>query len=308
MWALVNMCPRIRTGENPMAEGLWPSILNAVAEASGESRLEAQYVMVRDLGYFFVAAPEWASEHLVRPLTSSSTLDLWEAFGSGNLPQYELMATLAEPIVNATTSRELSGKVKADLAERVIWSILFDRREGKKPAIPINLAQQMLRMGGDDVRSQVVRSLAEFLKRTDDDLDDRARFELAKGVFQEIWPKELTLSSKTVSEELAEFPAAADAFYAEAADLILPYLTPFDCWSLWEYGVFGLNDSDRKPKIIDDADKAAAFLSILDKTVGGEEGAIIPNGLEDGLKHIAILAPKLEKDARFQRLVTLNRR
>ncbi|MHC2524707.1 hypothetical protein ACVMH6_007288 [Rhizobium leguminosarum] len=308
LWALIEMCPRIGTGENLMSEGLWPSILSAVEDAEGEALLEAQYVLIRDLGYFVAASPNWATKNLVVPLKSSSSPDLWEAFSSGRLPQYNLMADLAKSIVEATTLKELPGKVKADLAERVIWSTLLDRKENKEPAVPLNLAQQMLRMGGDDVRSQVIRSLAEFLKRTDEDLDDRSRFELAKAVFLDVWPRELTLSSKDVSEELAEFPAAAGAYYAEAADLILPYLTPFDCWSLWDYGVFDLDDSNKKPKIIDNTAKAEAFLSILDKTVGGEEGAVVPDGLEDGLKHIAVIAPKLEKDTRFQRLVTLNRR
>ncbi|RVG14949.1 hypothetical protein [Sinorhizobium meliloti] len=309
--ALISTCPRLQAGEDPMSQGLWPQLLSAVAETTGEARLEAQYVLIRDLGYFIVAAPAWASKNLLEPLKASThgsaTLALWEGFGSGHLPQREVMSELAQSIVTATISNELSGKVKGDLAERVMWSILLDREEGKEPAVPIYLAQQMLRMGGDDVRKESVRALEQFLKR-DNDLDEQARFELVRSVFQEVWPKELTLSSKAVSETLAELPAAAGAYYAEAAELVLPYLTPFDCWSLWDYGVLDHNDPDEKLKSIDDPVKASAFLSVLDKTVGGEDGAIIPDGLEDGLLHIARLAPKLNRDVRFQRLLTLSRR
>lgn len=49
---------------------------------------------------------------------------------------------------------------------------------------------------------------------------------------------------------------------------------------------------------------ASAFLAILDKTISGEEGAIVPNGLESARLHIAKFAPALEKDIRFQRLLT----
>jgi hypothetical protein len=309
--ALISTCPHLRTGEDPMSQGFWPRIFSAIAETTGEARLQTQYVLVRDLDYFFVAAPAWASKHLLEPLKASlrdsATLDLWEGFSLGHLPRRELMSELAESIVAATISNELSGKVKGDLAERVMWSILSDRGERKEAAVPINLAQQMLRMGGDDVRKESVRALSQFLKGNDD-RNEQARFELVRSVFQEVWPKELTLSSRAVSETLAEFPAAAGAFYAEAADLVLPYLTPFDCWSLYDYGVLDHNDPNEKLKSIDNPTKASAFLSVLDRTVGGEEGAIIPNGLEGALLHIRKLAPKLEKDVQYQRLLTLIRR
>jgi hypothetical protein len=309
IWAMIGMSPRIRKGENPMSEGLWPAILSAVENAEGEAKLEAQYVLVRDIGYFYAASPDWASRNLVMPLITSGSADLWEAFGTGNLPQYDLMRQIAEAIVKATTMSELPSKTKRDLAERIIWSTIFDRKEGKVPAVPLALTQQMLRMGGDEVRSQVVRSLIELLKKDDDTFDQKARFDLAKSIFQDVWPKELTLSSRTVSEELAELPAAAGEFYADAADLVMPYLTPFDCWSMWEYGLMDeLDEPDGAYKIINTPAKAAALLAILDRTVGGEDGAIIPDGLQNALAHVASLYPKLEKDARFQRLVTLNRR
>lgn len=309
--ALISTCPRIRTGDDPMSQGLWPKILSAIADTTGEARLNAQYVLVRDVGYFYAAAPHWAEKTLLDPLKAShgdaEALDLWEGFASGQLPQREVLAELAQPIVAAAISKEVSGKVKGDLAERVMWSILLDREEGTASVVPLRLAQQMLRIGGDDVRRDAIRALQEFLKRNDK-LDENARFALVKSVFHDVWPKELTLSSRAVSEALAELPAAAGAMYAQAVEIVLPYLTPFDCWSLWDYGVLDHDEEGKKFKPIDNAAQASAFLSVLDRTVGGEEGAIIPHGLEDALRHITQLAPKLEKDVRFQRLLTLSRR
>lgn len=60
--------------------------------------------------------------------------------------------------------------------------------------------------------------------------------------------------------------------------------------------------------LINDRDKAAAFLNVLDKSVGDDDGAVAPDDLEDALKHIARVAPALERDVRFQRLKTLVRR
>jgi hypothetical protein len=55
-------------------------------------------------------------------------------------------------------------------------------------------------------------------------------------------------------------------------------------------------------------DKAAAFLDVLEKSVGDADGAIVPDDLEDALNHISRLAPPLERDMRFQRLQTMVRR
>jgi hypothetical protein len=77
---------------------------------------------------------------------------------------------------------------------------------------------------------------------------------------------------------------------------------------MYDYGVLDRNSVDDKYAVIDDRTKAASFLAILDKTIGNEEDAIVPNGLEGALLHIAKLAPRLEKDVRYQRLVTLSRR
>ncbi|KIQ02438.1 hypothetical protein RU07_11970 [Agrobacterium tumefaciens] len=134
------------------------------------------------------------------------------------------------------------------------------------------------------------------------------RFGLVKKLFQEIWPKELTLSSPILSDAFADFPAAAGENYAEAAELILPYLTPFQCWSLWDYGILDRSADERNITGIDSARDAGALLSILDKTVGAEDVAIVPNGLDKALKHIASKSLRLESDIRYQRLLTLSRR
>lgn len=312
LFALFAICPTIKGGESPMTQGIWPNILTALENTTGEARVHMQYVLLRDVGYFYTAAPNWAAKNLLEPLkqadpNAAEGLDLWEGFASSRLPEREIMTQLTQPIIAAAISSKVSAKVRADLAELVVCSILIDRRDAKEPVVSPFLAQQMLRMGGDDVRRQSVDTLKEFLEE-DEKLDIQSRFELVRTVFLEVWPKELTLSSRAVSAVLARFPAAAGVFYDKAAELVLPYITPFDCWSLWEYGVLDPNKESEKFRLIDSPAKASAFLSILDKTVGGEEGAIIPNGLEDALLHVARVEPKLEKDVRFQRLITLSRR
>lgn len=308
----LNAWPTVKAGDASLAVGPWPNILSAIANATGEARLNAQYILLQDIGYYHVADPAWTTTNLIAPLKAAEpgdegTFQLWEGLSSGHLPDAAVFSELAEPLVAAAISKHLSGRVKGDLAERVIWSLLLSGRDNHAPAVPANLAQQMLRLGGDDVRREAIRAMHEFLQ-TAEGLDMSRRFELVAHLFQEVWPKELTLSSRQVSENLAKLPAAAGPYYAAAAELVLPYLMPFDCWSLWDYGILDRNGDDDKFAVIDDHSKASALLSILEKTIGNEEGAIVPSGLEAVLLHIAKLAPKLEKDIRFQRLVTASRR
>jgi hypothetical protein len=175
--------------------------------------------------------------------------------------------------------------------------------------VPVNLTQQMLRMGGDTARAAAIRGLKDFLKATETfDLTSQAAFALVKSIFEQVWPQERTLNTPAVSDALVELPAAADDAFADMVEMILPYLTPFDCWSLWEYGVWSQKDDKRAIHHVDTPAAAGAFLSMLDRTIGQQDGARVPNGLDQALKHIAAKAPSLERDFRYQRLLTLSRR
>ncbi|MGP4806186.1 hypothetical protein ACSV5G_20675 [Agrobacterium cavarae] len=303
--------PEYRSGSRPLTKGLWPRMLRALAATHGTARLHAQFNLVPALAYFTAAAPKWSREFLLIPLQTAlaepNHIDIWEGFAMGGLPQKAITEELAPSLVQATLSDSLSGHVKSSLSELVVWSALHDRYENAKPAVPTALIQQMLRMGADDVRTSAVDAFSQYLK-PGEGVDARKSVDIVKAVFNDVWPKELTLSSKAVSDKLADLPADAGEFYVELAELVLPYIAPFDCWSLYDFGVIDMNEPAYTIEIIDDAKKAAAFLAILDRSVGGEDGAVIPDGLEQALLHIKKIAPKLEKDARYQRLLTLSRR
>jgi len=309
--AFVETCPTFEKDNNQLSEGSWSQMLQAISETIGIARLHAQFVLVRELAYFIAAAEQWSRDFLLQPLIealeSHETTVLWEAFSMAHLPQKEIVAELASSLVAATLSDRLSSEVRGDLSERVVWSALTDRAQKADPAVSLDLIQQMLRLGTDEVRTEAVRAFSQYLA-PDDDLTDEERFEIVRSVFSDVWPKELTLSSKTVSERLARLPAEAASCYTEASEMVLPYLTPFDCWSLYDFGVIDLDEDRGEFKIIDDPKKAAAFLSVLDRSVAGDEGAIVPSGLEKALFHIKKISPKLEKDGQYQRLLTLSRR
>ena len=59
---------------------------------------------------------------------------------------------------------------------------------------------------------------------------------------------------------------------------------------------------------IDDAEKAAAFLRLLDCTIGTAQSAVIPYDLGAALAQIEKVAPSLVQDSIFRRLATAARR
>ncbi len=58
-------------------------------------------------------------------------------------------------------------------------------------------------------------------------------------------------------------------------DAVARFLIPFDCWSMVDYGLYGEQEGQSKLSRIDDQSKAAAFLRLLDLTIGKAETSVI---------------------------------
>ncbi|WP_169196927.1 hypothetical protein [Devosia sp. MC1541] len=165
----------------------------------------------------------------------------------------------------------------------------------------------MIRMGGDAARRAAAQALSSYLEHNDPKSFDR-RVDAALSIFSQIWPKELTLSSREVSQELVRLAGVSGRRYPEVAQKILRYLSPFDCWSMLEYRLYEGQEIDERFKVISTKESAVALLAVLDKTVGESEDAVIPYDLAEALKHIATIAPNTRGDSRYLRLETLGRR
>ncbi len=310
--AFMQACPSFQRDTKPLAHSPWRDALAGIEQTKGEAKLQAQYQLLSSFNYYWAADEAWSRVNLLEPLiyATGESIELWHGFvHSRFLPPKTVLKELGPHMIAAAAGNELLDEARGSLSQRVVFSTIIDMRDHQKLTIPSHLTQQMLRIGGDPVRTRALDAMKNYLKDDEAEPKDAGeRFGLVKKLFQEIWPKELTLSSPTLSDAFADFPAAAGENYAEAADLILPYLTPFQCWSLWDYGILDRSADERTITGVDSERDAGALLSILDKTVGAEDGAIIPNGLDKALKHIASKSPRLESDIRFQRLLTLSRR
>ena len=172
--------------------------------------------------------------------------------------------------------------------------------------------QQMLRLGGDQVRIAVARELKRFVSSKD--VHPPTQFSSAVRPFlARVWPPDQTLRSSLLSDALAELPAATGSAFPAAVAAIADLIGPFDAWSLHSFGFYPtLSSSDRgergKTTMTLNADEAAAWLRLLDLSIGRGDGAIYPQDLATGLDAIAAGDPRLIADPRYQRLIALLRR
>jgi len=75
-----------------------------------------------------------------------------------------------------------------------------------------------------------------------------------------------------------------------------------------EYGLHGEDGGVPRLSMIDDEEKAAALLQLLDRGVGKSEGSVIPHDLPEALEQVRRVAPHLADTQVFRRLATATRR
>ena len=130
----------------------------------------------------------------------------------------------------------------------------------------------------------------------------------AQPFLMQVWPQELSLATPGVARALADLPATCGEEFADAVDVIERFLAPFECWSLIDYGLYGQDDDEPKLAKINNAEKADAFLRLLDATIATAEGAVVPSDLGTALEQIGKVAPRLADSQSYRRLAVLAQR
>jgi len=123
-----------------------------------------------------------------------------------------------------------------------------------------------------------------------------------------VWPQETSLTTPSISRAFADLPATAQDAFAEAVTTIQRFLVPFECWSMLEYGLYGEEDGKKKIEMINNRSKAEALLVLLDATIGGDDGDVVPLDLSEALQQAQLVAPTIVDTPSFRRLSTLSRR
>jgi hypothetical protein len=314
----LKVCPRIEGKENPFADNnLARTMRNTVVAAAGRSGLIARHRLIEWLPYFLQADPDWAEQHLIGALSEDSTdaRSLWRALARRTQFVDVLKVIGAEMVVRARDPR-LGRETRRSLVFSLVVECLHALNENRAPAVAYAGIQQMIRALDDEVRAHAAGAIQQFVREisapkranetvpTPEDLFHHA----AAPFLRDVWPQERSLSTPGVSKALADLPATSRGAFVPAVDAIQRFLVPFDTWSLLDYGLFGDDDGEPRLSNIDDAEKAAAFLRLLDCTIGTAQSAVIPYDLGAALGQIEKVAPSLVQDPIFRRLATAARR
>lgn len=300
--------PSLQDTPQPFDDPLLADLREATLQAGGAARLQTLYRLLAHLGYLRRADPAWTDAHLIEPLVGATgpDLQLWESISRIGILALETLAIIGSHMVRVVSGTALPREVRARLAERLVLPTLLALANSKDPPVPLVDMQQMLRTGGDAVRTRSASALVHFMVARK---GEAASYDVAVRPFlDQAWPRDRTAISENVADALAKLPAATGDRFERAVEDIEPFLAPFDAWSLFEYGLYGRDAEGRVLLVPQTATQARALLRLLDLTIGREEGAVAPRDLDVGLQRMQQLDRTIVRDPRFMRLLSLARR
>jgi hypothetical protein len=311
-------CPTVRTGDAPFLENnAHRQMRDAVGASIGPASLIVKYRLIEGLHYFLKADFEWTRANLVPPLLedNSDARALWRAVAR-RTRFFDELKVIGGPMVERSTDPKLGRKTRRSLVFSLVIESLHALREQREPAVPYARIQQMIRALDDEVRAYGAEAVQRFVRdvsaqRKGEQAPPSAEqlFRSAAAHFlQQVWPQERSLSTPGVSQALADLPTTAGEAFSEAVDAIERFLVPFECWSMHYFGLYGELDGKPNLSIIDNYEKAAALLRLLDLTIGTTDGSVIPHDLAEALDQIRKAAPNLVEAQVFRRLATAARR
>lgn len=312
--ALQRLMPSLQDNPAPFAADPLRAMRRMTMDTTGNARRQVLHRYLEFLEYARKADRAWVDENLLAPLLHSIGTDeeIWDAISRQPVLHYETMqiigGKMAEKVRSSTVLPE---ETRARLAERLVFRILADRVMKVEPAVKDEVVQQMLRQSSDRIRAAgawAVHYLLEAPELYEKKYTVKQKFDRAfKPFFTKVWPRELDLRSKQLSDVLAQLPAETKGHFADAVGVIERYLSPFDCWSLWEYRALGDEPSGEKIRLPNGGDSARALMTLLDKTIGDGEGAVRPHDLGKALEWMRQQVRNITADRRYARLEALSR-
>lgn len=292
---------------------------NQAMDTPGHSGLIARCLFVEELPTLLQTDPEWTKRNLVDVLSANNNeaILLWQYVAFKCLCT-ETLRIIGDEACNKLLDGRLNELARESLTDSLIVEGLYAFRDKRDMAVSDVKLSQMLRQADDEIRIHAARRIWIF----QEDLSKSAEhghsagnvfLSSVKPFLEQVWPQERSLGSPDVSRELSALPVLSGDAFADAVDVIARFLTPFDCWSMLDYGFdYALSAAHRSAtelsNVVDDEKKAQAFLHLLDLTIGESENATVPYDLSTALRQIEAQAPKLRSDPAFRRLSTAARR
>jgi len=229
---------------------------------------------------------------------------------------YPVLRIIGDEMTERALKRELGRETRQSLVFSLMIECPWAFQQRREPAVAYSRVQQMIRSLDDEVRSYAADAIQRFVASVSASPEgikqaltpETLYRDSAAPLLERVWPQERSLTTPGVARALAQLPAAARGAFAPAVAVVERFLVPFDCWSMLDYGLYGDEDGEPKLSMIDDEEKAAAFVRLLDHTIGTSEGAIVPYDLGNALDQIQRVSPALVDSPAFRRLAAAARR
>jgi hypothetical protein len=309
-------CPRLQGDENPFTTNDSLRLMrDSIISAPGKSGLIGRHRLIEWLPYFLKADEAWSSQHLVTPLAANDaqSVALWRAIARRT--QFtEVLSIIGDQFADRAVDRRLGRTTQCSLLSSLVLESLHAFSEGRKSVIANAKVQQTLRAADDEVRAsaaQTVQRFQDWMANKETAQPRRSAsevFRLAVAPFLEnVWPQERSLATRGVSAAFAQLPVSTGDAFSEAVSAIERFLVPFDCWSMFDFGLPG-DEGGPQVALIDTPEMAAAFLRLLNLCIGTPEGSVVPMDLAEALAQIRSVSGRLVHDSAFRRLETLARR
>jgi hypothetical protein len=310
MQVFLQACPDLTRVAQPFTQEPLRTMRQHIIDAGGRAGLIARYRLTEEVGYFLNADPEWAARDLLAPLRADSedALQLWKALGR-RFQSHEVLNVIGLELTERAVDMRLARDTREVLASNLIIEGLYAYKLYRAPAVPFQRIQQTVRSVEDEVRAHCADTLRKFAaNRPAGESGEQLLLDAVIPFLSNVWPQERSLSTPGVSRALALLPATAPAAFAGAVRAVERFLVPFDCWSMHDYGLHANDEDDARLLAIDSPAKAAALLTLLDKTIASTEGAVIPYDIGVALERIRQIDQQLASTRAFRRLATASRR
>jgi hypothetical protein len=280
-----------------------------IVETPGEGGRQGLYRLLLHVPFLNHVDPAWTQARLLGPLAAQDGVapELWDAIARIGLLAPDALTLISTEMVRRILDDRLSPDVRSRLAERLILPVAIALRDDTEPSVSLVAMEQVLRLGGPQVRAVCARALTRFV--ADAKAPEKTFTVAVLPILEGGWPRDRSVQSSEVADAFAALPAAADIAFSEAVAALGDYLMPFDVRSLWEYRLYAPNDGGgRELKFPRNQAEARSMLTLLDRTIGEEEGAVIPHDLDVAVTAMSARWSGAVKDRRFARLAALARR
>lgn len=274
--------------------------LDRLVDAPGRAGLLARVRLARDVAFLFHYAPNWTTSRIV-PLFDWSSPDaagVWSARKySNSIGSPALFDLFKQPFLQMFGRIETPEEDLRTFAEWLTTILIANRRDDAGYVLLDTEARSALRRAGARALSSVSHRLAVEMEHAKPEQKIKRWQTVVGPVFRAIWPLDIELQTPVVTFKLVQILLATGDAFAEAADVITPFIQSEDPRS--HTTIFSIAEAS-------EALYQAAPSTLLDimAAVIGEAPPGSVYALGKALARLRAIKPSLADTRKYQKLLT----